>query len=74
MLIINYIVFAFFNCRFVYLGVTGNLNKNSMRDHYQVDWAFAVRNSIEKVVQENFPPRRTPLAYLKGFQLRELFA
>jgi hypothetical protein len=38
-----------------------------MRDHYQVDWAFAVRNSIEKVVQENFPQDAHLWPILKAF-------
>lgn len=38
-----------------------------MRDHYQADWAFAVKNSLEKVVQENFPQDTHRWPILKAF-------
>lgn len=38
-----------------------------MRDHYQVDWAFAIKSSLDKVVQENFPQDAHRWPVLKAF-------
>ncbi|AEL27156.1 hypothetical protein [Cyclobacterium marinum] len=38
-----------------------------MRDHYQVDWAFAIKNSLDNVVQENFPQDIHRWPVLKAF-------
>ena len=50
-----------------------------MRDHYQVDWAFAIKNSFDNVVQENFPQDIHRWPVLKAFDfdsylLNEFFA
>lgn len=38
-----------------------------MRDHYQLDWAFAIRNSFDNFVQENFPQEIHAWPILKAF-------